>query len=372
MKKIGLIINPIAGMGGKVGLKGTDGTDILEKARDLGAYPEAPGKALKALEKLVSIKDELLVITCSDDMGENQAKELGFNYKLVYKSESTNTNSHDTQEGAKKISNENVDLILFVGGDGTARDIYESLGNKEVVLGVPGGVKIYSPVYGNTPEKAGELALLYLNGENVNTSEEEVVDIDEEAYRKDVFSTSLYGYLKIPVNKKFMQNKKAPTPLSEEDSQGAIALDIIDNMEKDTYYIIGPGTTPRTIMRSLDLPYTLLGVDILINKKVVGLDLSEKEILEIIKEKPSKLIITPTGGQGYLLGRGNQQISSEVIHSVGKKNIIVIATTSKIIELRGNPFLVYTGDKETDDMLKGYYRVKVGYGMENMYPVNKE
>lgn len=372
MKKLGLIINPIAGMGGKVGLKGTDGISILEKARKLGAYPEAPSKALKALEKLLVIKEECRIVTCSGDMGENQARKLGFETDIVYKSENVNTNSEDTKIGAKKISQAGVELILFVGGDGTARDIYESLGNQEVVLGVPGGVKIYSPVYANTPEKAGELAILYLNGENKYIREEEVVDIDEESYRKDIFRTSLYGYLKIPVNKVFMQNKKAPTPLSEEAAQGAIALDIIDNMEKDTYYIIGPGTTPRTIMKTLDLPYTLLGVDILMNKKVIGLDLSEKEILDHISKKPSKLIITPTGGQGYLLGRGNQQISSQVVERVGKENIIIISTNGKIIELKGKPLLVYTGNKETDEMLKGYYRVKAGYGMEKMYPVTSE
>lgn len=372
MKKLGLIINPIAGMGGRVGLKGTDGTNILDKAIKLGAFQEAPGKALRALEKLLPIKEELIIITCSGDMGENQVKKLGFTYKVVYTNKNINTNREDTKEGIKKINEKEVDLILFVGGDGTARDIYESIGNKEVVLGIPAGVKIYSPVYGNTPEKAGELALLYLNKKNKNTIEEEVVDIDENSYRNNIFRTKLCGYLRIPVNKRFMQNKKAPTPLSDETIQKSIALDIVDNMEKDTYYIIGPGTTTKAIMKSLNLPYSLLGVDILINKEVVGLDLSEKQILTYISGRSSKLIITPTGGQGYLLGRGNQQISYKVITQIGKENIIIIATSNKIIELRGNPLLVYTGDKKTDKVLEGYYRVKVGYGMEKMYFATSE
>ena len=369
MKKIGLIVNPIAGMGGRVGLKGTDGEDILKKAKELGASMEAPSKAQKALRSLLEIKEELLIVTCSGIMGEDIARNLGFKVKVVY-STSKETSSQDTKVGAGKILEEEVEILLFVGGDGTARDIYEVVGTSEVTLGIPAGVKIHSPVYGNTPENSGKLAFLYLTGGIDKVREEEVVDIDEEAFRNDRMTTSLYGYLKVPVDKKFMQNKKAPTPLDEESTQKAIALDIIDNMEDDTYYVIGPGTTPRAIMKMLNLPYTLLGVDILKDKKIVELDCSEKDILHHIKGKKTKLILTPTGGQGYLLGRGNQQISSRVIEEIGKRNITIISTDSKLVNLRGEPLLVYTGDEETDKSLRGYYRVKVGYEMEKMYLVS--
>lgn len=356
-------------MGGKVGLKGTDGIYILDKAMRMGAAPEAPAKALKALEKLLPVKDRLLIVTCSGNMGQIQAENLGFRTNIVYWSKGPSTNSDDTKLGAKGIMEKGVDLLLFVGGDGTARDVYESVGNKQLALGIPAGVKIYSPVYANTPEKAGELALLYLTGKNITVKEEEVVDIDEEAFRNDMVRTQLYGYLKVPVDKKFMQNEKAPTPLSEEATQMAIALDIIDHMEKDLCYIIGPGTTTRAIMQALNLPYTLLGVDVVMNREIIKKDASERDLLYYASLYPSKLILTPTGGQGYLLGRGNQQISSEVVKKIRKENIIIVSTNNKIIELRGNPLLVYTGDKKTDEMLKGYYRVKTGYEMEMMYRV---
>lgn len=369
MKKIGLIVNPIAGMGGKVGLKGTDGTHILNKAVRLGATPEAPAKALKALKKLLPVRDRLVIVTCSGNMGQEEAENMGFRTNIVYSSKEPITNSNDTKLGAKKIEEEGVDLLIFVGGDGTARDLYESVGNKQLVLGIPAGVKIHSPVYANTPEKAGELALLYVTGKNMVVREEEVVDIDEEAFRKDMVRTQLYGYLKVPVDKKFMQNKKAPTPLNEEATQKAIALDIVDHMEKGTCYIIGPGTTTRAIMQALSLPYTLLGVDVVMNSKIMKKDASERDLLNFVNQYPSKLIITLTGGQGYLLGRGNQQISGDVVKKIGKENIIIVSTNRKIIELRGKPLLVYTGDKMADQMLKGYYRVKVGYGREMMYGV---
>lgn len=369
MKTIGLIINPIAGMGGRVGLKGTDGKLILDMAIKLGAVKEAPSKAIKALRKLKSIKEELLILTSSLDMGENQCRFLGFNYEIVHKS-NQETNAFDTLKTAKIMEERGVELIIFVGGDGTARNVYEAVGNRVVVIGIPAGVKIHSPVYGNTPESAGELALLYLNNDNLYVKEEEVVDIDEEAFRNDEVRTQLFGYLKIPYKKELLQNKKAPTPLGEEENKYAIALDIIDNMEKDIYYLIGPGTTTRAIMEKLDLPSTLLGVDIVKDKKVVKLDCNEKDILGILADENGKLIITPTGGQGYLLGRGNQQISPKVLKKIGRDNILIISTNSKIIELKGNPLLIYTGDEIIDKSLGGYYRIKVGYKMDIIYKVS--
>ncbi|HAE92684.1 MAG TPA: ATP-NAD kinase [Tissierella sp.] len=369
MKTIGLIINPVSGMGGKVGLKGTDGREILDKAIKLGAVKEAPSKAVKALKKLEPIKEELLILTSSFDMGENQCKLLGFDYEIIHKS-TQETNALDTIKAAKLMEKRGVELIIFVGGDGTARNIYEAINNRVVVLGIPAGVKIHSPVYGNTPESAGELALLYLKGDNLNVKEEEVIDIDEEAFRNDIVRTQLFGYFKIPYKKELLQNKKAPTPLIEEASQKAIALDIIDNMEEEIYYIIGPGTTTRAIMEALNLPSTLLGVDIVKDKKIIKLDCNEEDILNILADKKGRLIITPTGGQGYLLGRGNQQISPKVLKIIGKDNILIISPNSKIVDLRGNPLLIYTGDETTDKKLAGYYRIKVGYKMDIIYKVS--
>lgn len=371
MKKVGLIVNPIAGMGGKVGLKGTDGLKILEKARELGAKKESGNKTKLALEKLIPIKEKIIFITCNDEMGEKYCKELGFNLEVVY-NYLGESKKEDSEKALKKIMDKGVEIILFVGGDGTARDVYTSIGEKPVVLGIPAGVKIYSPVYGNTPEQSGLTALSYLNEEIRRTREVEVVDIDEEAYREDIFKTELFGYLNIPDNRKYTQNKKAPTPLTEKASQKAIALNIIDKMERDVIYIIGPGTTTREIMNGLALPYSLLGVDLVRNKKIIKKDLSEVEILNIIKNQKSKLIITPTGGQGYLLGRGNQQISDRVLKEVGKNNIIIIATQSKIIELRNKPLLIDTGNVKVNKEFAGYYKIKIGYEKYIMHKVGTE
>lgn len=370
MIKIGLIVNPIAGMGGSVGLKGTDG--VLGEALKRGAISQSLHKTQIALEQLKAIKDDILVVTCSNNMGEDVIKELKLNFttQIIYSSNSEHTTSEDTINAAKKMLEEKVDLLLFSGGDGTARDIYKGVGENIICLGIPAGVKIHSPVFAQSPVKAGEIAKLFIEGKTTLTQEVEVLDIDEDEYRKGNVNTKLYGYLNVPIERRLMQNKKAPSPLNEKSQQYDIAAEVIKEMLPDTYYIIGPGSTTRAVMENLKLNNTLIGVDIICNKELVANDLSEKQILSYINEKPSKLIITPTGGQGFLLGRGNQQLSADVIKRLGKNNIIIIATQDKISNLKGNPFLVDTGNEEIDNMLKGYAKVITGFKEIVMYKIS--
>ena len=194
MKKIGFLVNPIAGMGGRVGLKGTDGEGILEKAISLGAVQEAPDKAKKALSKVVELKDKFTIYTASGLMGEIECKELGLNYEVVYNAKE-NSSVSDSRELLKYFIENEIELIFFVGGDGTARDVYSVVEDKIPVIGVPAGVKIHSPVYGNTPEQAGSLLYEVINGVELPVIEKDVVDIDEEAFRDDRVEVRLYGYL---------------------------------------------------------------------------------------------------------------------------------------------------------------------------------
>ncbi|MDO5718326.1 MAG: ATP-NAD kinase family protein [Tissierellia bacterium] len=367
MKKIGLVVNPIAGMGGRVGLKGTDGEEVLKKAIEMGSKPEAPIKAVKALEKIMPLKDEVEVLVAEGKMGEVEVADLGLNYRVVYKPKSENTSSEDTIQLCLDFEKEDVDLILFVGGDGTARDIFNAIETKIPAIGIPAGVKIHSPVYGNTPESAGQLAFEYLNGADLSLRDEEVVDLDEEAFRRDEVDVKLYGYLKVPYNEIYLQNQKSPSPQSDEAAQESIALDIIDDMEDGIYYIIGSGTTTMYIMKELDLPYTILGIDIIKDKKLVGKDVNEKQILEIVGNERFKLIVTPMGGQGYIFGRGNQQLSSEVLKKIDKDDIIVVSTSGKLSTLGNRDLLVYTLDDEVDEKLSGYYKVVIGYGRYMMH-----
>jgi predicted polyphosphate/ATP-dependent NAD kinase len=270
-----------------------------------------------------------------------------------------NTVPEDTKKAAWIMLKEKVDLILFSGGDGTARDIYNTVGDHIPVLGIPAGVKIHSAVYATSPQHAGELAAMYLGSEDskIRLREAEVMDVDEQAFREDRISARLYGYLKIPYERNLVQSAKTGSAADEESIAEAIAAEIISNMRDDYIYIIGSGTTLRPIMEILGLKKTLLGIDAIYQKKQIGIDLNEAEIIKLIEGKKTKIIVTVIGGQGYIFGRGNQQISAEVIRKVGKQNIIVVATKNKIITLRGSPLLVDTGDEELNKILNGYIHV---------------
>ena len=366
--KLGFIVNPIAGMGGKVGLKGTDGKEVLEKAIKLGAHPESPEKAKKALEVLIPLKSEIEIITCPEKMGEEEATELGFT-PIVIGERKSDVGPEDTEEGARKMLEMGVDLLLFAGGDGTARNVYNVIGDRLPVIGIPTGVKIHSAVFANHPKNAGQVALRFLKGELKTIREAEVMDIDEEAYRKGQVTAKLYGYMKVPYHSQLVQSLKAGRPEQEELALDAIADRIIKDMKPDTFYIIGSGTSTRPIMEKLGLPNTLLGIDIVKDKKLIASDVSEQDILNIIDGHKAKIIVTVIGGQGYIFGRGNQQLSGKVIKKVGKENIRIIATKNKIISLRGQPILVDTGDDEVNKMFNGYMRVLTNYNEEIMYRV---
>ncbi|MDP8012357.1 MAG: ATP-NAD kinase family protein [Thermoplasmata archaeon] len=370
IKKIGLIVNPIAGMGGRVGLKGTDGWDIVEKAMKLGAKPWSEERAERMLRTLLPLLKEIKIFTYPGEMGENIAKKLGYDVEVIGKIEGERISAEDTRRAAKEMTRKGCELILFVGGDGTTRDIYDAVGLSVPVIGVPAGVKMYSAVFASGPERGGELAVKYLRGMIKELQEREVMDIDEEKYRNGIFAVRLYGYLMVPYDKRYVIGGKSPTGISEKANQEAIAVDIIENMDDETYYILGPGTTTKMILKKMEVRYSLLGVDILYRRKVVGLDLNERDILRIIAGKKTKIIISPLGGQGYLFGRGNQQISPSVIMSAGgKKSIIIVATQQKILNLEGKPFLVDTNDPLLDRQLSGWYRVITGYRERWMYRV---
>lgn len=361
MKKIGLVINPLAGIGGKLGLKGTDGYTLKELREEYGAAPISNERAAAALKPLTQLKEPFQIITYGGNMGATVADELFDDTVCVGMPCCDVTSAEDTIEAAKRISEEEVDIMLFVGGDGTARNVFEAIGTEQICIGVPSGVKMHSAVHGLTPSKAGELARDYLMQSNMRTCEAEVMDIDEVRYRDGSVFAKLYGYLKIPVDRKKTQSKKSGSAESERYFQDAIACYIIDKvMEADTYYIIGPGTTTAQIQRRLDQPFTLLGVDIIYRGKTVAKDLSEDDLLQWIKGRKSKLIITPTGGQGFLLGRGNQQISSEVIRSLGKENIMVVATKNKLLSFGPSPMYIDL-DEDCNEMLRGYHKVIAGY-----------
>lgn len=342
---IGLIVNPIAGLGGAVGLKGTDG--VAQKALDLGAVPRAHLRAIRMLRHL-----PCEVCTCGGSMGAQAAEQAGVDYSVLYEPSHPST-FQDTVKAACTLAEE-VDLLLFCGGDGTARDIISA--TDIPVLGIPAGVKMYSACFAVNPEGAAETARCYLNNQ-IKPYPCEVLDIDEELYRKGTLSVKLYGYAQVPQHRTIQMSKLV---CDGEDQKTAIAAFMVELMREDTTYIIGAGTTTKAIGDYLNLEKTLLGVDIYQGGKVIRTDCSEQDILDVLSSAhQAKLIVSIIGGQGFIFGRGNQQLSPDVIKAVGLNNITVIATPDK---LAATPVLhVDTGDVELDRALQGDHLIVCGY-----------
>jgi predicted polyphosphate/ATP-dependent NAD kinase len=282
------------------------------------------------------------------------------------------TTADDTQRAARDLLAAGVDLILFAGGDGTARNICAAIGDEVPVIGVPAGVKIHSAVYATTPAAAGDVCCLCLHERPaaVQLRECEVMDIDEEAFRENRVSAQLYGYMSVPCARGLTQSAKAGGVAGEQRALNDIATEVVAGMEPDALYILGPGTTTRTVMERLGLPKTLLGVDAVRDGALAGADLTEGQLLELAAAAPrAYIVVTVIGGQGHIFGRGNQQISPAVMRAAGPGNVIVIATQTKLLSLEGRPLLVDTGDPALDEQLSGYVKVVTALGERTMYKV---
>ena len=362
--KMGFLVNPIAGMGGRVGLKGTDGVE--ENALTLGAKPVAPTRAVDFLGRLkeLQLTATIDLLTCPGVMGGGEVESAGLRAETLPMVLKPTTTAEDTKLATKLMVMSRVDLIVFVGGDGTARDIFDALqgANSVPVLGVPSGVKMYSGIFAASPAEAADVVQAFIE-KSAQMMDFEIMDADEGAIRADRFSVRLHGFLRGPfVPMRLLGSKQvSPETLDEHENQMAVARFVVEEMDPKATYILGPGTTVKCVADLLRADKTLLGVDIYRNKKVMK-DVNEEKILREIKDwKNTWIVLSPIGRQGMLLGRGNQQISPEIIRRVGKERMLVAATRSKIQGIEGGVLRVDTGDPKVDESLKGYIRVAIDY-----------
>ncbi|MHA1626492.1 MAG: ATP-NAD kinase family protein [Candidatus Asgardarchaeia archaeon] len=369
--KVGFIINPIAGMGGAVGLKGTDGIETYFKALKLGARPVAPLKARRFFKRLLGLVDvnDLEFYTYGGKMGALICKEFKVNFKVLgYPKNPSLTTPEDTKDASMKILDLKPSILVFVGGDGTAVDICKVVGDRLPVIGIPSGVKVYSGIFAASPEYAADLLYSFMKGE-CEMRYEEVLDIDEDAFRRDELRVKTFGRMLVPYENLLIQGTKVPTPSSDKVDQLAIAEYFLENMDEGTLYLMGPGTTVKTVMEVMGIEGTLLGVDAIFNGKVVGRDLNEEKIRSLIKRYDKvKIVVSPIGRQGFIFGRGNQQFTPEILEEIGIENIVVLATPSKAREIK---FLrVDTPSSDFDLKMRGkYIRVIVGRGRGKMMKI---
>ena len=400
MFKLGLIINPVAGVGGSVALKGSD--DMVKHALALGAELKANARAQTALTVLLPYQDEIVIYTVNSQMGEHAAKNLGFNVELVYQTRNDNTQASDTEQAISALLAEQVDIILFAGGDGTARNVakivalnaeqnsqqysQQSSWQKKLpqvpVLGIPAGCKIHSGVYAITPTAAGRVVELMVTKQLVTLTEGDVMDIDESLFRQGVVKAKRFGEMQIPSELRYVQAVKSGGKESDELVLHDISEDVIEYMSDndENLFVIGSGSTTAFLMNELGLDNTLLGVDLVQNEALVASDVTEKELwhnLSLAKQTKQhvNLVITLIGGQGHIFGRGNQQLSPRIIRFIidqvgGKENITIIATKTKLTALNNKPLISDTGDNELDQLLSGFMPISTGYKDQVLYPVS--
>lgn len=367
--KVGLVVNPLAGIGGTVALKGSDGDEVVAMALAAGASKKAPERVSMCLQQLDA--ETVTFLTAGGEMGEKELVASGFECSVVY-TPSMPTKAIDTQSAVEVLCNEGVELLLFAGGDGTARDVLDALSRCKrdaplPVLGIPAGCKIHSAVYALTPVHAGELLALLAEGQPMSLVDARVMDLDEDAFRHGQVQSRCYGYLSVPVDDTRMQLSKQGGIDNEVAALDDIAAEIIETMQPDVLYIIGSGTTTEAIMQQLGLPNTLLGIDVILNNQLLANDVTEEALLQILAGggfESAKIIVTVIGGQGHILGRGNQQLSAKVLQQVGIGNIMIIATNEKLRRLGGRPLIVDTGDSHVNQQLSGLHSVITGYGQK--------
>lgn len=401
--RIGLLINPLAGIGGAVALKGSDGKEIVERAKSLGGKSPAPERTRVCLQHIVDHFKEpgkeqgsesvskIQFVTWDGDMGANifssgSLKREKIEYEILGAPEKGTSSAADTRLAASEFRKAGVDLILFAGGDGTARDICEVVNRNQVVLGIPSGVKMHSGVFANNPEAAARVVIEMIEGRLVSAVDAEVRDIDEDAFRRGEVRAKYFGSMLVPEELRYLQQVKSGGKELEDLVVQEIAADIVENMADDCFYFIGSGTTTAAIMELLDLPNTLLGVDVIKAGELLVSDAREDQLYDFscaarageIAEAVSsgsgssnvKLVITVIGGQGHLLGRGNQQLSPRVLKKIGRDNVLVVASKSKLEALDDRPLLMDTGDESLDHEWRGLIRILTGYEDSVLYRVD--
>ena len=355
--RLGLIVNPIAGMGGSVGLHGTDG-DSYRRAEALGATRIAAKRAGRALYHLVSSVPGADIVTVSGNMGADAARAAGFDPEVVSVA-SEPTTSEDTMTAARAMHSVGVGLILFAGGDGTARDIVREVGDKVPVLGIPTGVKMHSAVFGNTPEAAGAMAARFLNSEGrMRVVPREVLDAAGVPGEVAGFSVA-----SVPFARDLLQPGKATMSLGDDSSLDRLCASLAAGMTPGHVYILGPGTTVARILEHLDLSGTLPGVDVVLDGQVAIANATTGQLLQLLDDgHPATIYLGVIGGQGFLLGRGNQQLSPEVIERVGEQNVVILAGEEKVRLLDPPVLRVDTGVETSRPVMLGYRRVHTAPG----------
>ncbi len=340
--RVGLIVNPIAGLGGAAGLKGSDGH--WQEALDRGFEPPAPARAQRFVD---AVQEDVQWLTLPGAMGVPSLPVLAGPATALGE-----TSADDTKAAARRLA-PHVDILCFVGGDGTAADIANA-GIDVPCLGIPGGVKITSPVFAHDTDEAAWLIDSLLPG--FETIDRDVTDLDEEAYRAGRVDVILKGSLRVPMSPAVQGGKVATsgdTPLEP------LVEQALRDWDQDALHIVGAGSVMRAIKQNFWGKPTLLGVDAIDGDRIVATDLDARALEAITEGRDVHLWLSIIGGQGMLLGRGTQVLSPAVLKRIGWERIHVVAPPEKLLGLRA--LHIDSGDADFDAAAPKHIRVLSGW-----------
>lgn len=373
---VGFLVNPLAGLGGRLALKGSDSPALLEQVADAGeSMPRrAEQRASRALAPLTGLADRLHFLTWGGAMGENTLENTVFSYQVLGRPQNAPSAAADTKLAVDSVLEAGAQLILFTGGDGTARDVFDVVGQRAPVIAIPAGVKMQSGVFAVSPEAAAALLKGIVEGALISVQPREVRDIDEAALQREVVRSRFYGDLLVPGEGHYLQHTKIGGREDEGLAAAEIAAGVVEQLEPGRLYLIGPGSTTAAIMAHLALPNTLLGVDVICDGEVLLADADESGLLALLarEQRNASIIVTVIGGQGFVFGRGNQQLSAAVIRAVGRENVMIVCTKSKLSQLEGRPLRVDTNDRVLDAQFAGLRSVVTGYDDQVLVRVSDE
>ncbi|GAA2986530.1 ATP-NAD kinase family protein [Streptomyces lactacystinicus] len=373
--RIGLVVNPVAGLGGRVGLKGSDGAEVQRRALALGARPQAVARAALTLRRL---PPDVELITADGTMGADAARAAGRTARVVHRPGAADTTAGDTRAALRALVAAGGRLLLFCGGDGTARDVLDALGPEPrlPVLGIPAGVKMHSAVFAVHPRAAAEVAAAWATGRGVRLEDAEVVEAAEAALRAERVSARLHGRLTVPVLPARVQQRKTGSSGPDPGTPAGLAAEVAERVGPGGLLLLGPGSTTHAVATALGVPgASLTGVDLLRlgpgsalgPGRSDGLATAARILIrdaraDQLRALPTipHIVLSPIGGQGFLLGRGNQQLTPELLRAAGRERLLVLATEAKLAALAGRPLLLDTGDPDLDDALAGHVRVITG------------
>ncbi|MFT4470112.1 ATP-NAD kinase family protein [Arthrobacter sulfonylureivorans] len=365
--RIGLIVNPVAGLGGPAGLKGSDGTDIQAEALRRGSVPRSAARMGRMLRELRRRDVPVWLLAAPGPLGEDAARAAGWEPDAVVPwpgaTPHAPTTAADTTAAAAALTARGVDVLVFAGGDGTARDVAAGLGPDDVVLGLPAGVKMQSGVFARSPESAAGILADAARGVGT-TSVAEVVDIDEQARREGIISSTLYGQLRVLGTRAQMQGGKVGSRSEPREVLGGIAAECAGRIDPEAMCLLGPGTTVAAVAAGMGLDSTLLGVDVLHRGRLVATDCSAAELHQVTAGHRLQVLLSPVGGQGFLLGRGNQQLDEALLARLSPAEMLIVCTPEKLGALGGGPFYVDVPGPDLAAALTGPRRVVTGRRQE--------